>query len=46
MSDLKDGFVFVVEIDLEGQDSYPEITLSRFQYDLSMWERVPAVSDH
>lgn len=46
MSDLKDGSVFVVEIELEGQDGYPEITLSRFQYDLSMWERVPAVSDH
>ncbi|MCM3001285.1 hypothetical protein ACTHSJ_26255 [Paenibacillus cellulositrophicus] len=46
VSDLKEGPVFVVEIDLEGQDGYPEITLSRFHYDLSMWERVPAVSDH
>ncbi|WP_136608767.1 hypothetical protein [Paenibacillus dokdonensis] len=46
VSDLKEGSVFVVEIDLEGQDGYPEIALSRFQYDLSLWERVPAVSDH
>jgi hypothetical protein len=44
--DLKDGAVFVVEIDLEGQEEYPEITLSRFQYDLSQWERMPAISDH
>lgn len=44
--DLKDGAVFVVEIDLEGQEEYPEITLSRFQYDLSKWERMPAISDH
>ncbi|MEC0373097.1 hypothetical protein [Paenibacillus chibensis] len=46
VSDLKEGPVFVVEIDLEGQEGYPEIALSRFQYDLSLWERVPAVSDH
>lgn len=44
--DLKDGDVFVVEIDLEGEEEYPEITLSRFQYDLTKWERMPAISDH
>ncbi|RRJ66975.1 hypothetical protein EHV15_31645 [Paenibacillus oralis] len=44
--DLKDGPVFVVEIDLEGEEEYPQITLSRFHYDLSKWERMPAISDH
>jgi len=44
--DLKDGDVYVVEIDLEGQENYPELTLSRFQYDLSMWERLPSIADH
>ncbi|MGN7360426.1 hypothetical protein ACTHPF_21650 [Paenibacillus sp. SAF-054] len=44
--DVKDGDVFVIEIDLEGQDDYPDITLSRFRYDFSKWERMPATSDH
>ncbi|CAH0121002.1 MULTISPECIES: hypothetical protein [Paenibacillus] len=46
VQDLRDGDVFVVEIDLEGEEAYPEITLSRFQYDLTKWERMPAISDH
>ncbi|OMD93547.1 hypothetical protein [Paenibacillus odorifer] len=44
--DLKEGAVYVVEIELAGDDGYPEITLSRFHYDLSRWERMPAISDH
>jgi hypothetical protein len=44
--DLRDGAVFVVEIELVGEEEYPEITLSRFQYDLLQWERMPAISDH
>ena len=46
VSDLRDGDVYVVEIDLEGQENYPEITLSRFQYDLSLWEHLPSIADH
>ncbi|WP_313638294.1 hypothetical protein [Paenibacillus sp.] len=44
--DLKEGAVYVVEIELAGDDAHPEITLSRFHYDLSRWERMPAISDH
>ncbi|TMV47037.1 hypothetical protein FE783_24285 [Paenibacillus mesophilus] len=44
--DLKDGDVFVVEIDLEGEEDYPEISISRFQYDLTKWERMPSIADH
>ncbi|MBY0054645.1 hypothetical protein [Brevibacillus agri] len=44
--DLKDGDVYVVEVDLDGEEGYPEITLSRFHFDLSKWERMPAISDH
>lgn len=44
--DLKEGAVYVIEIELAGKDAYPEITLSRFHYDLSCWERMPAISDH
>lgn len=44
--DLKESPVFVVEIELLGEQNIPEITLSRFQYDLTRWERMPAISDH
>lgn len=46
VQDLKEGPLFVVEVDLEGEVTYPEITLSRFQYDLSQWDRVPSIADH
>ena len=45
---MKNGDVFGIEIDLkgEGADSYPTISLTRFQFDLSQWNRLPSPSDH
>ncbi|AIQ56198.1 hypothetical protein [Paenibacillus borealis] len=35
-----------MEIELVGEEGHPEISLSKFQYDLTRWERMPAISDH
>ncbi|MEC2056091.1 hypothetical protein I6J18_01910 [Peribacillus psychrosaccharolyticus] len=46
LPDLRTGSLFGVEIDLEGQEEYPTISLIRYTYDYSAWTRMPAVSDH
>jgi hypothetical protein len=46
LTELKDSDIYCVEIDLEGENSYPEISLTRIEYDFSVWSRIPSVSDH
>jgi hypothetical protein len=46
LPDLKDGDIFAVEIDLEGEEEYPEMTVSRFRFDLTKWNRLPSIADH
>ncbi|NGM85608.1 hypothetical protein G5B47_24730 [Paenibacillus sp. 7124] len=46
LSDLKNGPIYAVEIELDSEGGYPEITASRYLFDLSKWSRMPAVSDH
>lgn len=46
LSDLNEGDLFIVEIDLNSEEGYPEITLGRLSYDYHQWTRMPAVSDH
>lgn len=43
---MKDGPIFAVEIDLIGENGYPSISLSRFTFDFSFWDRMSSVSDH
>ncbi|WP_166030732.1 hypothetical protein [Neobacillus terrae] len=46
LPEVKEGPVYCVEVDLEGKDDYPEITLAKLTYDFSQWTKVPGVSDH
>jgi len=43
---LHDGFVYGIEIDLEGEENYPTISLIKYKFDFSNWTRTPAISDH
>ena len=42
---MRDGSLFAIEIDL-GDNDYPVLSLSRYNFDYSAWTRLPAVSDH
>ncbi|RHW37453.1 hypothetical protein D1B33_07880 [Lysinibacillus yapensis] len=46
IQNLKEGFIYGIEVDLEGEDNYPIISLSRYQFDFSEWFRIPTTSDH
>ncbi|MEK4486920.1 hypothetical protein MHH81_15330 [Psychrobacillus sp. FSL H8-0484] len=46
IQNLKDGFIYGIEVDLEGEDNYPTISLTRYQFDFSEWNRIPTISDH
>lgn len=46
LSELNEGDLFLVEIDLNSEEGYPEITLARISFDYNQWIRIPAVSDH
>lgn len=46
IENLRDGFIYGIEVDLEGEDNYPIISLTRYQFDFSEWSRIPTISDH
>lgn len=43
--EMRDGYIFGIEVDLEGE-TYPTISLNRYEFDYSVWPRIPAISDH
>jgi hypothetical protein len=43
---LRDGDLYGIEVDLEGEEGYPTLSLIRYQFDYSKWTRIPAISDH
>jgi hypothetical protein len=45
LPELRDGDVFGVEVDLDGEE-YPQIALTRYTFDYALWTRIPAISDH
>ncbi|WP_121612675.1 hypothetical protein [Mesobacillus foraminis] len=46
LPDLSDSDLYCVEVDLTGEENYPEVTLAKLTYDFTQWTRMPAVSDH
>lgn len=46
LQDVKDGFIYGIEVDLVGEENYPTISLTRYKFDYSGWNKTPAVSDH
>lgn len=44
-SDLRDGYLFGVEVELEGEE-YPLVSISRYSYDYDEWPRMPSPADH
>ncbi|RHW43464.1 hypothetical protein D1B31_02045 [Neobacillus notoginsengisoli] len=46
LPNLKDGFIYGIEVELEGEEDYPTISLTRYQFDYSQWQKTPAISDH
>ncbi|MGE7673154.1 hypothetical protein ACQKMV_06150 [Lysinibacillus sp. NPDC094403] len=46
IQNLKDGFIYGIEVDLEGENNYPTISLTRYQFDFSEWNKIPTISDH
>lgn len=46
LPDINESDIYCVEVDLIGEEGYPDITLARLSYDFSQWTRLPAVSDH
>ena len=46
LQNLKEGFIFGIEIDLIGEENYPTISLTRYHFDFSEWTRTPTISDH
>jgi hypothetical protein len=45
LPELQDGDLFGVEVDLD-EDDYPQIGLTRYSFDYTLWTRMPAISDH
>jgi hypothetical protein len=43
---VRDGFLFGIEVDLEGEKGFPTLSLVRYSFDYSKWSRIPAISDH
>ena len=43
---MRDGYIYGVEVDLEGEDNYPTISLAKYHFDFSEWSRTPGISDH
>ncbi|PLR79794.1 hypothetical protein CVD25_22835 [Bacillus canaveralius] len=46
LPEVREGYVYCVEVDLESDKGYPVISLAKLSYDFSQWTRVPSVSDH
>jgi hypothetical protein len=46
LTSMRDGYLYSIEVDLEGEEGYPTLSLTRYSFDYSNWTRVPGVSDH
>ena len=44
-SDLRDGYLFGVEVELEGEE-HPLVSIIRYSFDYNDWPRMPTPADH
>ncbi len=44
--DMKDGYLYGVEVDLHREEGYPIISVIKYSFDYSKWERTPGASKH
>ncbi|MDG5473119.1 hypothetical protein P6709_15305 [Jeotgalibacillus sp. ET6] len=46
LPNMFDEDVFGIEVDLEGEENFPVISIVKFKFDFAIWTRTPATSDH
>ncbi|TFD93645.1 hypothetical protein [Jeotgalibacillus sp. R-1-5s-1] len=46
LPNMNNGDVFGIEVDLEGSENIPAISLVKYKFDYTSWTRTPSTSDH